>query len=103
MYTLQALWTQAREGLDVTNIIFSNRRYEILRGTMRRLNLDPAGPVADAMTSLADPAIDFCSLSRGMGVPATRPDTAEALHRDLEAALTEPGPHLIEVVVDTGG
>ena len=102
MYTLQALWTQAREGLDVTTIVFSNRSYAILNLELSRVGVAEAGPKAKSMLDLSNPELDFVALSQGMGVPATRPETSEDLSRDLERALAEPGPHLIEAVFPSG-
>ena len=97
MYTLQALWTQAREGLDVTTVVLSNRSYAILNLELRRVGADAGGPRARRLLDLTDPELDFCDLARGMGVPARRVENAE----DLVAALTQsygtPGPALIEV------
>ncbi len=99
MYTLQALWTQAREGLDVTTVICSNREYRILRVELARADVRVPGPVASGLTSLAEPALDWVSLARGMGVPGARAKDAETLIRELERAFAEPGPHLIEAVL----
>ncbi len=99
MYTPQALWTQAREGLNVTTIIFSNRNYQILRVELQRAGIVKPGPVAMALTDLTNPSLDWCALSKGMGVPASRPGTAEEFYRALRVALEEPGPHLIEAVI----
>ncbi len=99
MYTLQGLWTQAREGLNVTTIVFSNRAYQILRVELARCGLTERGPRAEALTDLGHPDLDWVALARGLGVPATRPDSAEAFHADLARALAEPGPRLIEVVL----
>jgi acetolactate synthase-1/2/3 large subunit len=98
MYTLQALWTQAREGLDVTTLICANREYRILRVELGRAGIAEPGPTAESLTSLRDPALDWVSLARGMGVPGVSVDTAEALVKALEGAFAEPGPHLIEAV-----
>lgn len=98
VFAIQALWTQAREGLDVTTIVFANREYKILDNELRRQTPD-AGPRARSLLSLREPDLDFCQLARGFGVPATRPESVEALYADLERALREPGPHLIEVLV----
>ena len=98
-YTLQALWTQAREGLDVTNVILSNRAYQILQLELTRSGTSERGPKTEALTDLGHPEIDWSLIARGMGVPATRADTAEAFYRDLERALEEPGPHLIEAIL----
>jgi acetolactate synthase-1/2/3 large subunit len=99
MYTIQALWTQARESLDVTTIICSNREYRILRVELGRADVQHPGPVASALTSLSSPDLDWCSLARGLGVPATRADDADSLVRALERALAERGPRLIEAVL----
>jgi acetolactate synthase-1/2/3 large subunit len=99
MYTLQALWTQAREGLDVTTLVFANRAYQILRVEFAGVGAGAPGAKARAMMSLDNPALDFVALARGMGVPATRAATSEELTAALKGALREPGPHLIEVVL----
>ena len=70
MYTLQALWTQAREGLNVTTIVLSNRSYAILNLELHRVGADAGGPMARRLLDLTDPELDFCDLARGMGVPA---------------------------------
>jgi acetolactate synthase-1/2/3 large subunit len=97
MYTLQALWTQAREGLDVTTIIFDNRSYAILNIELGRVGAEAGGPKAQSLLDLSNPDLDFVALARGMGVDAVRPESAEALTSALERALAEPGPHLIDV------
>lgn len=99
MYTLQALWTQAREGLDVTTILFANRRYEVLRLEQARAGIMTPGKNAESLTRLNDPGLDWCQLAQGMGVPAVSPDSAEAFHRELDKAINEPGPHLIEALI----
>jgi acetolactate synthase-1/2/3 large subunit len=99
MYTLQALWTQAREGLDVTTVILDNGAYAILEMELDRVGAEPPGPLAKDMLDLGHPALDFVALAKGMGVPSTRVTTAEQLLADLERALTEPGPHLIQAMV----
>jgi acetolactate synthase I/II/III large subunit len=99
LYTLQALWSMAREQLNVTTVIFSNRRYAILRMELARVGATASGRRALEMLDIAPPEIDFVALARGFGVPATRPDTAEGFAQDLERAFAEPGPHLIEAVI----
>lgn len=99
MYTAQALWTQAREGLDVTTIVFNNRSYAVLGLELARVGAGDPGPTARSMLDLSSPPLDFVSLSQGMGVPATRATTAEELTAQLELALAEPGPHLIDAVI----
>jgi acetolactate synthase I/II/III large subunit len=98
-YTVQALWTQAREKLDVTTVICSNSRYRILDEELRRAGIDDPGAAAASMTSLADPALDWLQLARGFGVDATRATTGEELRTALSRAFTEPGPHLVEAVM----
>lgn len=99
MYTMQALWTQAREGLDVTTVIFDNRSYAILNWELSRVGAGAAGPRAKAMLELDHPDLDFVSLAKGMGVPATRATDAEQFTTQLERALSEPGPALIDAVL----
>ena len=99
MYTLQALWTQAREGLEVTTIICNNRSYRILGIEMARAGVKTLGPQAQRLTQLDQPPIDWVQLGRGMGVPAARVETAGDLVRELERALAGEGPHVIEALV----
>jgi len=99
LYTLQSLWTQAREGLDVTSVICANRAYRILQLELARAGVAEPGPQARALTDLSHPAPDWVALARGFGVPAERADTAEDLSRALERSFCEPGPHLIEAVL----
>jgi acetolactate synthase-1/2/3 large subunit len=99
LYTLQALWTQAREGLDVTTVLCSNRSYRILRIELARVGIAQPGEKASALTDLGTPDLDWTQLATGFGVPAARVERAEDLHRELERALREPGPHLIEAVL----
>jgi acetolactate synthase-1/2/3 large subunit len=97
MYTLQSLWTQAHEGLDVTTIVFSNHAYAILELELSRVGVEQVGPRAEGALDISQPPIDFAALAHGMGVPATRPADAAAFVEDLRTALAEPGPHLIDV------
>jgi acetolactate synthase-1/2/3 large subunit len=99
LYTLQALWTQARESLDVTTIICANSAYRILQIELVRAGVAEPGPAARALTDLAEPELDWVSLATGMGVPAVRARDADTIVRELERALAEPGPHLIEAVL----
>jgi acetolactate synthase I/II/III large subunit len=99
MYTLQALWTQAREGLDVTTVVFTNRSYAILNMELSRVGAGEPGPKALDMLDIARPDLDFAALARGMGVDATTATTAEELTAALERALAEPGPHLVDAVL----
>jgi acetolactate synthase-1/2/3 large subunit len=102
MYTVQALWTQAREGLDVTTVILSNRSYAILNLELTRVGAGAGGPRAESLLELSNPELDFVSLARGMGVSAARATTAEELVIRLQIALRESGPHLIEAMLPTG-
>ena len=99
MYTLQALWTMAREGLNVTVVLCSNRSYRILRHELRRAGVDQPGARASALTSLNAPPLDWTALAKGHGVPACAVHDAQGLNRELHRALREPGPNLIEVCI----
>jgi acetolactate synthase-1/2/3 large subunit len=99
MYTVSALWTMAREGLDVTTVLLNNRAYAILRMELSRVGAEGAGPKARELLDLSGPDLDFVALSNGMGVPASRATTAEELADQFAKALAEPGPHLIEAMV----
>ncbi|MCS6879637.1 MAG: acetolactate synthase large subunit [Geminicoccaceae bacterium] len=98
-YALQALWTQARERLDILTIVCANRAYRILRLELERSGQAPTGRVTRALTSLEDPPIDWVQVARGLGVPGIRVDTGEALVEALRRALAEPGPCVIEAVL----
>lgn len=95
-YTLQALWTLAREALDVTVIICANHRYGILQTELRRAGALIGGRASAHMTRLDSPRVDWVSLARGYGVPALRVDAAEAFLSALQKSLRTPGPYLIE-------
>ncbi len=104
LYTIQALWTQARERLDVTTVLINNAAYAILRMELARtrageMGAGQAGERAARMLDLSAPTPDFTQLSTGLGVPARRVTTAEELDRALREAYAEPGPHLIEAIV----
>jgi len=99
MYTLQALWTQARERLDVVTVIFSNRRYAILHGEYASVGAGAPGANAQRLFDIQDPALDWTLLARGMGVAAERADSAERFNDLLAAALQQRGPFLIEAVI----
>jgi acetolactate synthase-1/2/3 large subunit len=97
MYTLQALWTMAREGLDVTVLIFANGTYNILRGELTNVGVQNPGPRAVDMLSIGRPALDWVSLARGMGVEASRANNCAQLAKAFDAGLHCNGPYLIEV------
>jgi acetolactate synthase-1/2/3 large subunit len=99
MYTIQALWTQARENLDVTTLLFSNRTYAVLHAELRAVGAGEPGRNARRMLDLDDPAVDFVKLAAGMGVEGRRVTTAEECSAALAASLSRRGPFLIEVVL----
>jgi acetolactate synthase I/II/III large subunit len=99
MYTVQSLWTMARERLDVINIIFANRSYAILNIEFERVGVGAPGPRALSMLDMGNPALRWTELANGMGVSATRVETAEAFESAFKAALAVRGPHLIEIVM----
>ncbi len=99
MYTVQALWTMAREQLHVISIIFNNAAYSVLNIELERVGAGEPGPRSRAQLDLGGPQLDFARLAQGMGVHAVRADTAEAFCTALEYALATPGPHLIEALV----
>jgi acetolactate synthase-1/2/3 large subunit len=99
MYTVQSLWTMAREQLDVTVVLFNNRSYGILNVELARVGADGGGSKARAQLDLSEPDLDVAKIAAGFGVPSERVDDGAALLRALERALAEPGPHLIEVPV----
>ena len=97
MYTIQSLWTQAREGLNVVTIVFANRIYQILRGEFDGVGAGEPGKRAQDMLKIDRPTIDFVSLAKGMGVPGRAVATADDFNKALAEAIAEPGPRLIEV------
>jgi acetolactate synthase-1/2/3 large subunit len=97
MYTLQSLWTQAREGLDVTTIVFSNRMYQILRGEFDGVGAGKPGTRAMDMLSVDRPTLDWVALAKGMGVSGRAVTTADEFNKALAEAIAEKGPRLIEV------
>ncbi len=99
MYTLQALWSMARENLNVTAIIFNNASYSVLNVELDRVGAEEAGPKAKSQLDLHGPQLHFAHLAQGMGVHAVRAQTAEDFCTALEYALAQPGPHLIEALV----
>ncbi len=99
MYTIQALWTMARENLNVTAIIFNNRAYSVLNVELERVGADQVGDKARSQLDLHGPDLDFTRLAQGMGVHAVRAETAEGFCQALEYALNHRGPHLIDAVI----
>jgi len=99
MYTLQALWTQARESCDVVNIIFNNGAYSILKGELANVGARNPGRKALDMLEIDRPRLDWGALAKGMGVQATRATTADEFNDQLARAVASPGPHLIEAMM----
>jgi acetolactate synthase-1/2/3 large subunit len=99
MYTVQGLWTQAREGLNVTTLICSNRSYRILQVELVHSGNTSHGQNAQALTELTKPPINWVRIAQGFGVPGVTVSTAEDLAQELGSAFAEPGPHLIEMLL----
>jgi acetolactate synthase-1/2/3 large subunit len=99
MYTLQSLWTQARERLDVTTLVFANRSYQILRGEFAGVGAGEPGQRAVDMLTIDRPALDWVALAKGMGVEGRAVHTADDLNAALADANAQKGPRLIEAVM----
>ena len=99
MYTVQALWTMARERLDVISIVFNNRSYAILNVELQRVGAIGAGERAKAQLDLKNPPLDFVRMGESLGVSSKRASTTEEFLAAFEHALRTPGPHLIEAIV----
>lgn len=98
-YTISALWTMAREQLDITVVILNNHAYAILQMELQRVGTSASGERSQSLLDLGNPDIDFVAVAQGFGVPATRATTAEELAAQFSAALAVPGPHLIDAAV----
>jgi len=98
LYTPQALWTQAREGLDVTTVVLANRGYQILKGELAKVGANPGRTALDLM-DLAEPTIDWVGLARALGVEGERVDDAGRLADAVARGLATPGPYLVEAVL----
>ncbi len=99
MYTLQSLWTMAREGLDVTVVVCANRSYRILQMELHRTGNDAPGPQATALTDLGNPYLDWVSLARGLGVDGMQATTLDELRAGLERGLATAGPYVVEALI----
>ena len=99
MYTVQALWTQAREGLAVTTVVLDNRSYAILKGELANVGADTTGRKANDMMELDRPALDWVSIARGMGMEAGRAETMEEFKHLLATGLASQGPYLIDLLL----
>lgn len=99
MYTVQGLWTIARENLDVTVVVFANHAYRILNIELNRTGAGEAGPSAAKLLDLGDPKIDWVSMARAMGLPAVRCETAESFETAFAGAMRQTGPMFIEAAI----
>ncbi|WP_422006433.1 acetolactate synthase large subunit [Pyruvatibacter mobilis] len=99
MYTLQSLWTMAREQLDVVTVILANRSYAILNIELMRVGAENPGPKALSMLDLHNPDLNWVKLAQGMGVEAVACSTAEDFNKAFEAAMSRKGPFLIEAII----
>ena len=99
MYTVQALWTMARENTDVTVVIMNNHSYAILNIELQRVGAEQPTPKTLSMFDLSRPDINWVEIAEGMGVPATQAATAEEFHQQFATAMTTRGPRLIEAMV----
>jgi acetolactate synthase-1/2/3 large subunit len=97
MYTLQALWTMAREGLNITTVVFANRDYAVLKREFSYLGVGSPGARALQMFEIGRPDLDWVALARGMGVPGVRVSSLDAFGKALQAGMAGEGPTLIEV------
>jgi acetolactate synthase-1/2/3 large subunit len=97
MYTIQSLWTQAREGLNVTTIIFANNSYAILKAEYANMGAGTPGERALSMIDIDNPRIDWLAMAKSMGVPGVAVETAEDFYKAMTDSTREPGPRLIEV------
>jgi acetolactate synthase-1/2/3 large subunit len=97
MYTAQALWTMAREGLNVTTVIFANRAYAVLKREFSYLGVGDPGPRARDLFEIGHPDIDWVFLAKGMGVPGRRVSSLEGFAGALKEGFNSDGPTLIEV------
>ncbi len=99
LYTLQALWTMAREALDVTVVVCANRIYRILQVELARAGIAEPGPAARSLTQLGPPVLDWVAAARAFGVPGASVSSADALATELRRAFAEPGPRLVEAIL----
>ena len=99
MYTLQSLWTQAREKLDVTTVIYANRAYRVLIDELKGVGAGTGGPKALSMFDIGNPDLDWVKLAEGMGVEACRADTVAGFAAAFRSAMLNKGPRLIEAII----
>jgi len=98
-YTMQALWTMAREKLDVTTVIYANRSYAILNYELFRVGVTSVGENAKSMLDLHNPEMNWTQIAAGLGVEASRATTAEEFAAQYESAMKQTGPRLIEAMI----
>jgi acetolactate synthase I/II/III large subunit len=98
MYTLQSLWTMAREGLDVTVVVFANRGYQILRDELAAVGVREVGRNVTRMFDVVEPTLDWVALARGHGVDGVRVADMADFTRAFGEAMGQRGPRLIEVI-----
>ncbi|ORV09028.1 acetolactate synthase large subunit [Mycolicibacterium canariasense] len=103
LYTISALWTMAREQLDITVVILNNHAYAILQLELARVGSAATGPQSRSLLDLGNPDIDFVAIATGFGVPASRATTAEDLAEQFRTAVRQPGPHLIDAAIPAWG
>jgi acetolactate synthase-1/2/3 large subunit len=99
LYTVQALWSMGREGVDITVIVCANRRYRILQAELARAGVPEPGPKARALTDLTEPMVHWTSLAKGFGIPGRRATTDGELAEALKRSFAEQGPYLIEALL----
>jgi len=97
MYTLQALWTMAREGLNVTTVVFANNDYAVLKREFSYLGVGSPGERARDMFEIGRPDLDWVQLAKGMGVPGLRVNSLERFANALREGFRGQGPKMIEV------
>lgn len=99
MYTVQALWTMAREGLNITIVVLANRSYAILKGEFAGVGAGAPGQKATDMMSLDRPNLDWLALAKGHGIEASRATNLEEFAREFQRGLAVKGPYLIELII----
>jgi len=99
LYTIQSLWTMAREDLDVTTVILNNHSYAVLNMELDRVGAESPGPRARDMLDLSRPDLDFVQIARGLGLSAARAETAEQFNEELARSFATPGPSVVEAVI----
>ena len=98
-YTLQALWTMAREKLGIVTVIYANRSYAILNIELQRVGAAGAGAKALSMLDLHNPEMNWCKIGEGLGVESSRATTCETFAEQYASAMSSAGPRLIEVMI----